>query len=278
MYANGTIDLVPFDGSVINSPLANEHSLEFVERDDEDHRANDDVATRWCRTFVAHTKGAAGDGCDEYRINEVLFRPVAPVDGKSFVELAGNIPAYPNSSLLGGWLLNGVNGQTGGVTPPPPTLRLPPDASPRSNGTYVVADGFDDGPGTAVPNSPDLLEDFLNLASPDWPDGTGVVGPRGIQLLTPEASFPCTGLVDAFGWTTTAMGLTAPDLRYGCSGFEGAPYTEATVGPSAARGNLSDGADTSYNENPDTGNNTNDFCLQSPTTPGDPNIRPDCVG
>ena len=44
----------------------------------------------------------------------------------------------PSSELLGGWVLRGVNGLTGEGTA---DFVLAADASPRSNGTYVIADG-----------------------------------------------------------------------------------------------------------------------------------------
>ena len=268
MFANGAIDLVPFTGSVIDDAAANQHSLQFVESDlDEDHQANDEIATRWCRTFAANTKGAAGDGCDEYRFNEVLWKPAMPTDGKAFVELAGNIPTLPSSQLLGGWVLRGVNGITGDGSA---DFVLPAAASPRSNGTYVIADGRDDGSGTSVdPGVVGQVWDSLNLSSAAWPDGTGVPGPRGLQLLTPDPSSspPCTNSADAFGWTTTAQNFLLPldDLR-SCPGVEGQEYTNNTTGASAAR----DASTT------DTNNNRNDFCSQPVPNPGAPNTRPDC--
>ena len=73
--ASGAIDVVDFTG-VINSPVAAEHSLQFSpDPVIPDTDANNDVDTNWCRTFAADSKGATGDGCDEYRINEVLWRP-----------------------------------------------------------------------------------------------------------------------------------------------------------------------------------------------------------
>ena len=77
-------------------------------RPDRGHATRTTTSTR---TGAARSRPTAratcGDGCDEYRINEVLWRP-APTpgasDGRCFVELAGNIPALPNSELLGGWV------------------------------------------------------------------------------------------------------------------------------------------------------------------------------
>jgi hypothetical protein len=277
MFANGAIDSVPFDGTVINSAIASGHSLEFVESTlDADHSANDSVATRWCRTFAADTKGAPGDGCDEYRINEVLWRPTnsaATSDGRAFVEIAGNIPASANSDLLGGWVVRGVNGLTGGGTP---DFALSATASPRLNGTYVVADGV---AGVTQVSQSDAIWDGLDLNSSLWPDGTGVPGPRGLQLLKPDppSSPPCTGSMDAFGWTTTAQGFGAPldDLR-SCPGLEGQEYTTSTVGFSAARDNISSATDTTYNAGNDTFNNKIDFCPQATPNPASLNIRPNC--
>ena len=276
MFANGAIDTVPLDG-VINSSVAAHHSLQFVETTvDEDHQANDLVATRWCRTFGADTKGAVGDGCDEYRINEVLWRPTnsaSTSDGRAFVELAGNIPALANSELLGGWVLRGVNGLTGDGTS---DFVLGATASPRSNGTYVIADGVS---GVTQVSQSDVVWDLLDLNSTLWPDGTGIAGPRGLQLLEPDppSSSPCTGSADAFGWTTTGQGFSTPldDLR-SCPGLEGQEYTTSTVGSSAARDNLSSAADTTYNASNDTANNDIDFCPQAAPNPASLNIRPGC--
>ena len=277
LSANGAIDVVDFAG-IINSPVADQHSLEFLEDDlVEDADANNDVVKNWCRTFAASSKGAVGDGCDEYRINEVLWRPASTSgasDGKAFVELFGNIPAKANSELLGGWVLRGVNGLTGEGTA---DLVLAADASPRSNGTYVIADGVSGT--TQVSGNPDRIWDSLDLNSPLWPDGTGSFGPRGIQLLGPNPPGvpPCTNSADAFGWTTTAQGFSTPlDNLRSCPGVEGQEYTNSAVGPSAARDNLSSSGDTTYNENADTSNNRSDFCPQASPNPAELNIRPSC--
>jgi hypothetical protein len=274
--ASGAIDVVDLAG-VIASPVAAEHSLQYVEDElTQDHVANDDVAMRWCRTFAASTKGAAGDGCDEYRINEVLWKPTssaATSDGRAFVEIAGNLPALAGSKLLGGWIVRGVNGLTGDGTS---DLVLAASASPRPNGTYVVADGV--GGATQVASS-DRVWDLLDLNSPNWPDATGSYGPRGLQLLRPGAggSPPCTASVDAFGWTATAQGFAKPldDMR-SCPGIEGQEYTNSTVGASAARDNLSSAGDTTYNPARDSNQNRGDFCPQAAPNPGELNIRPSC--
>lgn len=276
LSANGAIDVVDLAG-VNNSPVAAEHSLEFIEDGvTEDHVANDDVALKWCRTFAAHTKGAVGDGCDEYRINEVLWKPTSSSltsDGLAFIELAGNLPALANSKLLGSWIVRGVNGLTGDGTA---DLVLPATASPRSNGTFVVADGVG---GTTQVSDSDHIWNSLDLNSATWPDNTGAFGPRGLQLLRPGAatSPPCMASVDAFGWTSTAQGFTQPldDLR-SCSGLEGQEYTNSTVGVSAARDNLSSSGDTTYNTGFDTNQNRGDFCPQSIPNPGQLNVRPSC--
>ncbi len=281
MFANGAIDTVPLQG-VITSTVAAHHSLQFVETTvDEDHQANDLVATRWCRTFAADTKGAAGDGCDEYRINEVLWRPTnmaATSDGRAFVEIAGNIPALASSELLGGWVVRGVNGLTGEGTS---DFVLASTASPRSNGTYVIADGV---AGVTQVSQKDVIWDSLDLNSTSWPTACAAPPspcppPRGLQLLRPDppSSPPCPGSVDAFGWTTTAQGFSTPfdDLR-SCPGLEGQEYTTSTVGWSAARDNLSSVADTTYNASNDTTNNKIDFCPQTTPNPAALNIRPNC--
>jgi hypothetical protein len=277
LSANGAIDVVDFAG-VIDSPVAAQHSLQFVEDDlVEDADANNDVVKKWCRTWDAHSKGDVGDGCDEYRINEVLWRPAltsGASDGRYFVELFGNIPAKPSSELLGGWVLRGVNGRTGEGTA---DFVLAADASPRSNGTYVVADGVS---GTTQVSTYDRIWDLLDLASPQWPDNDPQgAGPRGVQLLGPNPPNdpPCTNSVDAFGWTATAQGFSLPlDNLRSCPGVEGQIYADNTVGASAARDNLSNGGDTTYNENSDTDSNGTDFCPQASPNPAQLNIRPVC--
>lgn len=273
LVANGAIDLVPFSG-IFNSPVAAEHSLQFVESTlDQDHTANDLVKTRWCRTFAAHSKRAAGDGCDEYRINEVLWRPTSGTDGAAFVELAGNIPALADSELLGGWVLRGVNGLTGEGSA---DFVLPAGASPRPNGTYVIADGT--AGGQTVVGDFDIVWDGLNLHSTAWPDGATAPGPRGIQLLLPDprSTPPCPGSADAFGWTTTAQGFAIRfDNMRSCPSLEGQEYTTSTTGVSAARDNLSSGSDTTYNVANDSGNNRVDFCPQAPN-PGQLNVGRIC--
>ena len=274
--ASGAIDVVDFTG-LIDSAVARDHSLQFVpDALTEDATWNDQVDIAWCRTFAADTKGATGDGCDEYRINEVLWRPALTSglsDGKAFVEIGGNIPALPNSKLLGGWVVRGVNGLTGDGSY---DFVLPVAASPRNNGTYVVADGV---AGATTVADYDTIWDGLDLNSPLWPDATGIPGPRGLQLLMPDppGAPPCNNSADAFGWTTTAQGFTKPldDLR-SCPGRESQEYTNSTVGASAARDNLSNAGDTSYNEARDTQNNRDDFCPQAVPNPGQLNIRPAC--
>ena len=276
LQASGAIDVVDFTG-IITSPVAAEHSLEFLpDPVIPDTDANNDVDTNWCRTFAADSKGATGDGCDEYRLNEVLWRPAAMAgasDGKAFVELAGNIPALPNSELLGGWVLRGVNGLTGEGSA---DLVLPAGASPRSNGTYVIADGVS-GVTQVAPS--DTIWDSLDLNLPAWPDGAGSPGPRGLQLLQPNPGNtpPCIGSADAFGWTTTAQGFSNPlDNLRSCPGVEGQEYSTSTVGSSAARDNLSNAGDSTYNEANDTANNKIDFCPQASPNPAALNIRPGC--
>jgi hypothetical protein len=271
LRASGSIDVVDFAG-IFDSSAAAQHSLEFVEAEDPDADANNEVATRWCRTFAADTKGAAGDGCDEYRINEVLWRPPTPVDGKAFVELAGNIPALPQSNLLGNWMLRGVNGLSGAGED---EIVLPVDASPRDNGMYVVADGLAGG-GTLVANNPDLVDGALDLASPFWTDPSGAPGPRGLQLLTPDPSgtpsSPCVNSMDAFGWLmSTGVGFSGSgrfDLDRGCPTVEGNAYAypAGTAGPSAAR----------ESQSTDSGDNLSDFCPQTVPNPAEVNTRPGC--
>ena len=277
LSANGAIDVVDFAG-IINSGVAAHHSLQFVENDlVEDADANNDVAKNWCRTYGADSKSAVGDGCDEYRINEVLWRPASTSgasDGRAFVEIAGNLPAKAGSELLGGWVVRGVNGRTGEGTA---DFTLSAGASPRSNGTYVIADGVS---GATQVSTHDTIWDLLDLNSPQWPDNDPLgSGPRGVQLLQPDPAPvpPCTNSADAFGWTTTGQGFTNPlDNLRSCPGIESQEYSTSTVGASATRDNLSGAGDTTYNANNDTANNKIDFCPQASPNPAALNIRPSC--
>jgi hypothetical protein len=125
----------------------------------------------------------------------------------------------------------------------------------------------------------DRVWDLLDLHSTLWPDGTGTPGPRGVQLLQPDPPNvpPCTGSADAFGWTTTAQGFSTPlDNLRACPGVEGQEYTTSTVGVSAARDNLSNAGDTTYNTTNDTANNKIDFCPQTTPNPAALNVRPSC--
>ncbi len=128
------IDAVDTSG-ILTSALATGHSLQ-LRTGKEAAGDNDDVAGAWGRTFTADTRGAAGDGCDEYRVNEVLFNPAPAgadgIQGRSFVGRFGNLPAKAGSKLLGNWVLRGVNGETGDGTN---DFTLPATASPRANGT-----------------------------------------------------------------------------------------------------------------------------------------------
>ena len=162
-------------------------------------------------------------------------------------------------------MLRGVNGLTGEGTA---DLVLPADASPRSNGTYVIADGVS-GVTQVSPVRPDL-----GLARPELCRRGRTAPARraraALQLLGPNPpnTPPCTNSADAFGWTTTAQGFSNPlDNLRACPGVEGQEYTNSTVGASAARDNLSNAGDTTYNENDDTANNRIDFCPQASPNP-----------
>ena len=197
----------------------------------------------------------------------------ATSDGRAFVEIAGNIPALAElraARRLGAARRQRPHGRGHA------DFVLGATASPRSNGTYVIADGVcRSDAGVAVRRDLGLL----NLNSSLWPDGTGVPGPRGLQLLQPDppSSPPCTGSADAFGWTTTAQGFSVPldDLR-SCPGLEGQEYTNSTVGSSAARDNLSSVGRHDLQRGHDTTNNKIDFCLQATPNPASLNIRPNC--
>jgi hypothetical protein len=277
LKSGGTaIDAVDLSG-VLTAAIASGHSLE-VKPGAENLNLNDDVQHNWCRTWTADTRGAAGDGCDEYRLNEVLFDPASPTEGRAFVELAGNLPAKASSELLANWVLRGVNGETGGGTP---DFVLPSTASPRANGTYVVADGASGA--TQVPAGQwDQVWDGLNLADPLWPDlAVANFGPRGMQLLRPNppSGAPCGGaLADAMGWRQTAEAFSQlSDSLRNCASLEGTAVAPiVSPGRSAARDNLASVADTSYNQNNDNGNNAPDFCRQTVPNPSVLNVRPAC--
>ena len=272
------IDEVDLTG-VLDSSRAGGHSLE-LKPTAENNLANDAVAANWCRTWAAHTRGGAGDGCDEYRVNEVLFHPEpAGADGKAFVELGGNLPAKPSSALLGSWMLTTTpghsveNGQPVDVGTPE-TLILPPGASPNTDGLYVVGDALPDGSTTLVSGA--------NLA---WSAFDPKAGPRGVQVLRPDPpsdSCPSDTLADAFGWSITDAPFTVlTDDARSCKIVEGEPYTVGAVGKSAARANLAHAGATQYIEGNDTDRNggvgtSSDFCPQDPPSPGALNARPAC--
>ena len=267
---------------ILTSALATGHSLE-LRTDRETALDNDDVTGSWCRTFAADTRGAAGDGCDEYRVNEVLFNPTSSgadgIQGRSFVELFGNLPAKAGSGLLGNWVLRGLNGETGEGTS---DFKLPANASPRANGLYVVADGVDDASPqrtNVAAGSFDVIWDDLDLGDFSWPDlPSPDPGPRSIQLLrpSPPADPPCAGaLVDTVGWRQTAEPFTRPaDLLRQCSIVEGNPVGTIATGSSAARANLTTQASTSYIITNDTGQNGTDLCRRGTPNPLQLNFGP----
>ncbi|MBA3358839.1 MAG: hypothetical protein H0U20_05225 [Thermoleophilaceae bacterium] len=283
------IDSVDFSG-LLATALTAGHSLQ-LKSSLEDSTGNDEVRTNWCRTWGEDTRGSQGDGCDEYRVNEILFYPVTSGpdgnDGRAFVELAGNLPSMPTSTgpsaLLGGCVLHGADGESGDGTP---DFVLPANAGPRDNGVYVVADAVDHtSPRTNLaPGSWDVLWEGLNLGDPSWPAYPAPnAGPRGLQLLrpSPPANPPCAGsLADVIGWRQTSEPFfqTSDSLR-GCALVENSPVPPlATAGPSLARDNLSAPGDTSYTTGNDTNVNSADFCRQPSPDPGQLNVRPPCTG
>jgi hypothetical protein len=207
---------------------------------------------------------------------EVLFNPAAsgPTgnDGRAFVELAGNLPAKPDSGLLGGYVLRTVHGDSssGSAGSEVASVTLPPGASPRANGLFVVGDGVrDSSTQTGVPG-----------ADAVWPGFDRALGPRGLQLLAPlpPAGPPCgTSLLDAFGWSATgATFTTIQDSLRNCAVIEGQEYVVPTQERSAARENLSSSSDTTYNVAFDTNQNRADFCVMNPPSPGALNVRTGC--
>ena len=276
LSANGAIDVVDFAG-VIDSPVAAQHSLQFVEDDlVEDADANNDVVKKWCRTWAADSKGDVGDGCDEYRINEVLWRPAltpGASDGRYFVELFGNIPAKPNSELLGGWVVRGVNGLTGEGTP---DFVLAADTSPRSNGTYVIADGVS---GTTQVSTYDRIWNSLDLNLPAWPDGR-----RGRPARAPAArAEPAEhAAVHQLG-RRLRMGHDRPGLQQPArQPPQPARASRARSTRTAPRARAPRAttcrtpATRRTTRTPTRRNNRLDFCPQASPNPAQLNIRPGC--
>ena len=81
-----------------------------------------------------------------------------------------------------GWVLRGVNGMTGDGTS---DFVLPATASPRDNGTYVVADGVS---GVTQVGDWDAVWDFLDLNSTLW-DSSGTREPGQVFHVTRTTTF-----------------------------------------------------------------------------------------
>jgi hypothetical protein len=132
-------------------------------------------------------------------ISEVYYDAVGSDDGLSFVELWG----APGTDL-DGYLLEGINGSNGAVTP---SLLL--SGSIPADGFFVVADGLLDG-STQVAGA-DLILNF-DLQN----------GPDSLQLLAPDLS-----VVDALGYGEFAPG----EIFAG----EGSPSVDPIAGSGVAR-------------------------------------------
>lgn len=132
-------------------------------------------------------------------ISEVYYDSVGSDDGLSFVELWG----APGTDLEG-YLLEGINGSNGAVTP---SLAL--SGSIPEDGFFVVADGLLDG-STLVAEA-DLILNF-DLQN----------GPDSLQLLAPD-----TSVVDALGYGEFVPG----EIFAG----EGSPSVDPPAGSAVAR-------------------------------------------
>jgi hypothetical protein len=111
-------------------------------------------------------------------ISEFFYDATGSDDGKSFVELYG----APGTALAD-FLLEGVNGANGEVTP-----RLVLSGVIPADGLFVIADGLASG-STSVLNADLILNfDFQN-------------GPDSVQLLAPDGS-----VVDALGYGVFGAG------------------------------------------------------------------------
>jgi hypothetical protein len=132
-------------------------------------------------------------------ISEVYYDAVGSDDGISFVELWG----APGTDLEG-YLLEGINGSNGAVTP---SLAL--SGSIPEDGFFVVADGLLDG-STLVAGA-DLILNF-DLQN----------GPDSLQLLAPD-----TSVVDALGYGEFVLG----EIFAG----EGSPSVDPPAGSAVAR-------------------------------------------
>jgi hypothetical protein len=132
-------------------------------------------------------------------ISEVYYDAVGSDDGLSFVELWG----APGTDLEG-YLLEGVNGSNGAISP---SLAL--SGSIPANGFFVVADGLLDG-STLVAEA-DLILNF-DLQN----------GPDSLQLLAPD-----TSVIDALGYGAFVPG----EIFAG----EGSPSVDPPAGSAVAR-------------------------------------------
>ena len=132
-------------------------------------------------------------------ISEVYYDSVGTDDGLSFIELYG----APDTDLAG-YVLEGINGTNGDVTP---SLTL--SGSIPADGFFVVADGLADG--STLVSAADLILNF-DLQN----------GPDSVQLLAPGGA-----VLDAVGYGVFAAG----EIFAG----EGSPTVDAAAGMAVAR-------------------------------------------
>ena len=194
----------------------------------------------WCRTFAADTKGAIGDGCDEYRINEVLWRPTssaATSDGRAFVEIAGNIPALAELR---------ATRRLGPARRERPDRRRHRRLRARRRREPALQRHIRDRRRRVRRDPGGPVRPDLGLAQPEL-CRCGRTAPArparaafSCSLPNPPSAPPCTGSADAFGWTTTAQGFATRSTTCAAARASRARSTRpAPSGSSAARDNLS---------------------------------------
>ncbi len=197
--------------------------------------ASDDGGS-WCVTFRApHSLGESNHACDGVVINEVNYDPAGSDDGSVFVELAG-----PGGTSIGGAVVRWINNADGAIRQPvtiPAGTRLPAD------GLFVLAD-------TTAAGATTVTGADLTTASFNPDNGPG----ESIQLLDAEGNLLDVVQYGAGGPAMAADGTAAVEGLYALEGSD-------NTGSALARD-----ADST-----DTGDNRDDFGLDSTPTPGSPN-------
>ncbi|MGI8632588.1 MAG: hypothetical protein ACR2NA_08600, partial [Solirubrobacterales bacterium] len=263
------------DAPLAGSPSGDGHSAQTSTAGETSEAANDSAAN-WCYTFydgsttnAVHTRGAANDGCDEFRINEVNWNTSGSDEGKTFVELFGNASLTPSANLLGGYRLVYVEGRNGDPTGTgrnageiDAELVLPSSADPGSDGVYVIADGNGGSTvgDTIVPGA-DIV--FENGDPEDDSDSIQLLRP-GVPASSTDCGSSLSGapfLADVFGHSSVGLGV-AIDQQRKCSMWEGTHFSDPGTGDVSAE-RKSPGQDSN--------NNAVDFEIRpQPGTPGTP--------